>query len=205
MKNFLVLAALTVPLLNGCYTPLLEGAGQAYDASRRPSLHADATVGDPVAEYELGNTYCCQGGGPMDKVSVYDNEKATHWYCQAARRGHGPAQLRLARIYSGHAIQGLNVVLRASALVDTPEIDFGVALTWANIAVKNGVEDAIPLREEIIKKATSKERSKARTLMNEPRTAPCQWAEVFPRAKNAKEKKETNSARTPRNTVQASE
>ena len=107
MNKYTILSAFTALfMLSGCYTPVMEGAGQAYEAGRRQLLEDDATHRDPVAEYELGNTYCCQGGGPMDKMSVYDNQKATHWYCKAAKQSYGPAQLRLARIYAGHPIQG---------------------------------------------------------------------------------------------------
>lgn len=175
-------------LLDGCYTPLIEGAQQGYDASRRESLKTEAASDDPVDEYNLGNNYCCQGGGPMDDMTVYDNNKATHWYCKAARQGYGPAQLQLARLYSGHAIRGLHVALRASALVDTPETDFSVALMWASLAAKNkregDVDDATELRNKITQKATSKERARAATLMKGWRNAPCEWAEVFPQSKN---------------------
>jgi hypothetical protein len=30
-------------------------------------LQADGAAGDPVAQYTLGDTYCCHGGGPMNK------------------------------------------------------------------------------------------------------------------------------------------
>ena len=187
MKNLFLLALLALPLLlDGCYTPLIEGAQEAYDAARRDPLQADAASGNPVAQYKLGDTHCCQGGGPMDKVSIYDNHKATYWYCRAARQGYGPAQSRLARVYSGHPIHGLHIALRASALVGTAETDLGVALMWANVAANNGVDDAVALRDEIMEQATSQERARAATLMKDWRAAPCGWAEVFPLATNTK-------------------
>jgi hypothetical protein len=187
MKNLSLLAILALPLLlDGCYTPLIEGAQQGYDVVRRDSLQAETVSGDPVAQYKLGDTYCCHGGGPMDNLSVYDNHKATFWYCQAARQGYGPAQLRLAQVYSGHPIHGIHLALRVSALVGTAETDLGVALMWASVAANSGIDDAIALRDEITDKATGKERAKASTLMKNWQTASCQWAEVFPLAKNEK-------------------
>jgi hypothetical protein len=179
----------TLLLLDGCYTPVIEGAQQGYDASKRGSLKtAAASSDDPIAQYKLGNNYCCQGGGPMDDLTVYDNNKATHWYCESARQGYGPAQLQLARLYSGHAIRGLHVALRASALVGNAETDLGVALMWASLAANNkgegDIDDATELRNEITEKATSKERAKAAMLTKKWRTASCQWAEVFPPSKS---------------------
>jgi TPR repeat protein len=115
----------------------------------------------------------------MDEVSIYDNEKATYWYCKAAKQGYGPAQLRLARVYSGHPIHGLHVALRASALIGTAETDLGVALMWANVAVNHGVGDAAALRDEIMERSTAKEREGASARIKSWQSAPCQWAEVF--------------------------
>ncbi|OIQ88169.1 hypothetical protein GALL_299410 [mine drainage metagenome] len=192
LNKILPFLTLALPLLlEGCYTPIIEGAQQGYDASRRGSLKTEARESDdPVAEYNLGNNYCCKGGGPMDDLTVYDNIKATHWYCKAARSGYGPAQLQLARLYSGHAIRGLHVALRASALVGTAETDLGVALMWARLAANNkssgDVDDASELQDEITGKATIKERADADALMKKWRTARCQWSEIFPSGPSAK-------------------
>lgn len=189
MKPLLQLVTFCLPLLmNGCYTPLIEGAQQGYDASQRGALKTEAASNIPVDEYNLGNNYCCRGGGPMDGLTIYDNNKATHWYCKAARHGYGPAQLQLARLYSGHAIRGLHVALRASALMDDAETNLSVALMWASIAAKNtgkgDIDDATELRNKITQKATSKQRARAISLIKNWRTAPCEWAEVISRNNN---------------------
>jgi TPR repeat protein len=179
-------------LLSGCYAPLIEGAQQGYDASKREVLKTEGETNDPVAQYQLGSTYCCQGGGPLNDLSIYDNNKATYWYCKAARQGYGPAQLQLARLYSGHAIRGLHVVLRASALVGTTETDLSIALMWARLAADNkrngDIDDATELRDEITANTSGKERSKAAALMRNWQTASCQWGEVFTMAKNINSK-----------------
>jgi Sel1 repeat len=188
MRNLLLLAILaSTSLLDGCYTPLIEGAQEGYDAVRRDPLQAEAISGDAAAQYKLGDTYCCHGGGPMDKVSIYDNHKATYWYCKAVRQGYTPAQLRLAQVYSGHPIHGLHIALRASALVGSAETDPGVALMWASVAAAHGVDDANTLRGEIMEQATTNDRTRASMLLKDWRTAPCRWAEVFPIAANTKQ------------------
>ncbi len=151
-------------------------------------LKHDSTTIDPIEQYKLGNTYCCKGGGPMDDLTIYDNNKATYWYCKSAQQGYGPAQLQLARFYSGHAIRGVHVVLRASALVGTTETDFSSALMWANLAANNkgegDVDDAVELRNKIADKVTDDERKRTASLMKTWRTAACQWDDVFPLIKN---------------------
>ena len=200
MKTALLLAILAATmLLEGCVplplmavagaplivqAPLIEGAQQGYDGIRRDPLHADAASGDPAAQYKLGDTYCCHGGGPMDSASIYDNDKATHWYCQAAHQRYGPAQFRLARLYSGHPIRGVHIALRASAMIGTFPTDPGLALMWASVAADNGVQDAIALRDEITAHATGQQRARAAALKEHWQTAPCRWGEVFPSASN---------------------
>jgi TPR repeat protein len=153
---------------------------------RRDALQSAATKGDPAAQYKLGDTWCCQGGGPLDNVTIYDNHKATEWYCRAARQGYAPAQLRLAQIYSGHPIHGMHVALRASALVGASGTDQGVALMWASVAARHGDDDAVELRDSIRAKATDKELARGATLLGDWKTAPCRWSEVFNTASHAK-------------------
>jgi hypothetical protein len=187
--RFLLLAGMVSLcfLLDGCLTPLTEGANEAYDVYNRDGVVADAASGKPLAQYKLGESYCCQGGGPMDMVSVYDNHKATLWYCRAARQGYAPAQLRLARIYSGRPFHGLRIALRASALIGTNESNPAVALMWARVAANSGINEAVELRNELTEQATSKVRAHAAALMQHWKTAPCRWAEVFPIAGNTKD------------------
>jgi TPR repeat protein len=134
-------------------------------------------------QFKLGDSYCCHGGGPMDSMSVYDNDKATYWYCRSAKQGYAPAQIRLANVYSGHPIHGLHVALRASALVGDVDTDLGVGLLWASVAASHGDEDGRALRDKIAEQASDKERARAAELMKNWRNAPCQWGEVFPQAK----------------------
>ena len=181
--SILLLVFTLTMLLSACYAPVIEGAQQGYDATRRVMLKHDVSPVDPAEQFKLGNTYCCRGGGPLNDMSIYDNSKATFWYCKSARQGYGPAQLQLARLYSGHAIRGVHVILRASALVGTAETDFSSALMWAELAANNtgegDVDDAIELRSKLTNKVTDKERARTVSLMENWQAAACQWNEVM--------------------------
>jgi uncharacterized protein len=184
MRKSLLLALLAFPLLlDGCFTPVIEGATEIHDWYRRDTFDGEAASGDPVAQFKLGNTYCCHAGGPLDAVSIYNNNRATYWYCQAARQGYGPAQLRLAQIYSGHPIKGLRIAQHASAALGNTQTDLGIALLWANIAADQGEPDGVRLRDEITAHATREQRAAAATLIKSWPAAPCRWSEVFPSAK----------------------
>ena len=167
-------------LLGGCLTPFIEGATEIHDSYGRDSFEAKAASGDPIAQYNLGNTYCCQGGGPLDLISVYDNTQATLWYCRSARKGYGPAQLRLAQIYAGHPIQGFRLTQHASSAVGAPQTDLGVALMWASVAAKQNVEKADALHDDLEAQVTPHQRAQASELIRNWRTVACGWAEVFP-------------------------
>jgi TPR repeat protein len=181
--HIIYLVIVFTSLLSACYAPVIEGAQQGYDATRRAMLKHHDEPNSAAEEFKLGNTYCCKGGGPLNDLSIYDNTKATFWYCKSARQGYAPAQLQLARLYSGYAIRGVHIVLRASALVGTSETDFSSALMWAEIAANNkgegDAEDARELRDEISKKVTDQERDISINLKENWRTAPCKWDEVI--------------------------
>ncbi len=185
MKTVLLLALLAFPmLLNGCFTPVIEGATEIHDWYRRDTFDADAASGDPVAQFKLGNTYCCHAGGPLDAVSIHNNNRATYWYCQAAQQGYGPAQLRLAQLYSGHPIKGFRIAQHASAALGNTQTDLSIALMWASIVADQGNQDGVELRDIIAAHATPEQRASAATLTKNWRAAPCRWKEVFPSAKS---------------------
>jgi hypothetical protein len=186
----LLLAACMAPVVIGgiavypsMVSPAIETAHEVHDSSEQEELKVKAASGDHEAEYALGESYCCHVGGPLDHVSVYDNEKATYWYCRAAREGYGPAQLRLAAIYSGHPIHGFRSVQYASAWFGDPGKNMQAALMWANVAAGSGETNATALRERIRDAATPEQRREAEELGAHWHTAPCVWSEVMPAAK----------------------
>jgi TPR repeat protein len=182
MKNIFYLAlCLFILNLAGCYTPVIEGAQQGYDGARRSELQDKAMTGDAAAEYEFGNSYCCKGAGPLKEASIYDNNKATYWYCKSAWQGYAPAQLQLAKIYSGSPIRGLHLVLRASDIVGNDSVNLALAQMWAELAAQGGDEDAADLRDAIIQKTTSKEHQRTEAYLKNWQNAPCRWSSVFPK------------------------
>ena len=173
----LVIAGVAIPTY---ISPAIETAHEAVDSSNQSSLKARAEAGDMVAQYDLGESFCCHVGGPLDRVSVYDNLAATNWYCKSAHQGYGPAQMRLAKIYSGHPGHGFRFMQWASALVGNVESDLAVALLWAKVAAARGDSEGVELRDDIRAHATPAQRVKADALFARWKTAPCRWAEVFP-------------------------
>ena len=161
-------------------TPAMETAQQMGDASNRSALKEKAEAGDRIAQYKLGESFCCRGGGPLDRISVYDNDAATAWYCKSALQDHVPAQLRLAKIYSGHPLSGIRMVQRASALAGNAESDLAVALLWASVAAAHGDAAAVQMRDDIKAQATPEQRAKAEALFADWHAAPCRWSDVFP-------------------------
>lgn len=119
MKIVRLLVSLVIPLqLAACIAPLviggiavpayisspaIETAYQFNDSSSQSSLKAKAESGDRIAQYRLGDSFCCHVGGPLDRISVYDNKEATNWYCKSAHQRacplhHADAVDRMARI-----------------------------------------------------------------------------------------------------------
>jgi TPR repeat protein len=160
-------------------SPAMETAQQQYDASGRDDLKLQAEAGDRIAQFDLAESFCCQGGGPLDRISVYDNELATEWYCKAAHQDYEPAQLRLARIYSGYPLSGLRLTQRLSALLGKTRRDMPTALMWAELAARHGDDDARVSRDWLSSYLTPEQRSQATALLGHWQDVPCRWSQVF--------------------------
>jgi TPR repeat protein len=186
----LVVAGCAAPFMIGglaipqmAISPMMETGSQAYEGNSRVELKKKAETGDHEAEYKLAETYCCRAGGPLDRISVYDNEQATQWYCSAAHAGHVLAQIRLAEIYYGRPIHGFRTIQYISEILGDPPVDMPVALMWASVAAQGDDKKAIRLHDRIDHNATPEERERASALLGEWQTAPCLWSEVIPQAK----------------------
>jgi TPR repeat protein len=169
-------------------SPMMETGQEVYDSKSRVELKKTALTGDHAAETKLAESYCCHTGGPLDRVSVYDNEEATQWYCRAAHAGYVPAQMRLAEIYYGRPLHGFRSIEYFSAIFGDMPVDIPVALMWAKLAAQgdDGKADdskALRLRDRIDRRASDEQRLRADGLLAEWKTAPCIWSEVVPQAK----------------------
>lgn len=173
----IMIVVLAVLPLSGCVGLALQGARMAKDTGERSANHDKAQAGDPKAQYEMGMSWCCQIGGVVG-APIYDNEKATDWLCKAARQDYGPAQLALARIYSGRVRKGGLKQMVVSSIAPGPK-KLATALMWANLANSHEIRGATDLQAEIEKTATPAERAGAKRLGFNWRAAPCTWRQVF--------------------------
>jgi TPR repeat protein len=112
-------------------------------------------------------------------ISVCDNQKATEWLCKSALQNYGPAQYKLALIYSGDEISGLRVLLRATALFGDKASALPIAWVWASKAADNGTDKAESLRDSIGQKLTTAERASATAARSNWQTVPCVWNDVI--------------------------
>jgi TPR repeat protein len=164
-------------------SPIMETGTQVYESKSRVALEKKAATGDLAAEYDLAESFCCHTGGPLDLISVYDNEAATQWFCRAAHADYVPAQMRLAEIYYGRPLHGFRTILYVSAILGDMPVDMPVALMWASRAARDADTNAVRLRERIDKHASPEQRERAAVLLGDWSTAPCLWYEVIPQAR----------------------
>lgn len=175
------LALLLLLPLTGCIGGAIQAAKTAKDLGDRASSLDQAQAGDAEAQYKLGESWCCALGGREIPVAeaVYDNETATEWLCKAARQNYGPAQLELARLYSGRRDRGGLKLKLAGAIAPAPT-NIAVALMWARLATQSKAEGAPKLLAEIAAAAKPGETAEAERLAAAWQTAPCTWREAIP-------------------------
>ena len=131
----------------------------AYDAGDYATALRElpplAEQGDAGAQFTLGNMYYLGHGVPEDYA------EAVRWYRMAAEQGDGGAQFILGLMHvRGHGV---------------PE-DIVQAHKWFNLAATQGDKDAIKNRDDIAKKKTPADISKAQKLARE-------WLAAFKKRK----------------------
>lgn len=172
-----------VPLLlplGGCFGIVGEGMRASKNTGERDKYLAAAERGDAVAQFKVGDSYCCS---PTISDPIYDNRKATRWLCASARQNHAPAMLKLSRIYSGKMVDGLRLAWRtvdgvSNVFASTRE-NLSVAYSWANLAKQHGEADAAKLSQAIWEDMNKEERGKASELLKLGLDIPCEWDAVL--------------------------
>ena len=175
-------------LMAGCTSGTPEGGGGAQDAVYRRvyEIGADETgamAGDPVAQFALGESYCCTvDSKPASLTFVMKdntrNELASEWLCRSARQGYGPAQYQLARIYSGRPFEHGTSHDAADLVVGAPT-NRSIALMWARLAQRRSVANAGELVTAIMREASVADADYALQLLKTWTLAPCTWSEVI--------------------------
>ncbi len=67
---------------------MLASCAKVYDTKmshaqdERLRWEEKAKNGDPVAQFHLGNAYCCGENG------FFDTQEAIKWWCKASQQGH---------------------------------------------------------------------------------------------------------------------
>ncbi len=176
-----LLAVLTLP---GCIGAALHGGRAVIDQSTIAHEEDAAKGGNAVAQYKVGDAYCCAGHGFTSLTK--DNQAATYWFCQAARQDYGPAKLRLARIYAGKLVGDLELEEQLIGLVATTRENKPLSLMWARLGADSGEQkiaaESRKLIAELVKDMPENQREKADSLLIDWKNAPCEWRAVYPQA-----------------------
>ncbi|MGD2133600.1 MAG: hypothetical protein PVI23_12470 [Maricaulaceae bacterium] len=157
--------------LTACVGATVSGATLAAKGSQREGLFPAASAGDPVAQTDLGKSWCCMGPG-------FDTQRATEWFCEAAHQDFAEAQYELGRIYDGDVSRtmapGQKLIRMATAQRDTP-----LSLMWLELAAAQGHEDAADRAEMVRGDMSAEELTESAALAATWRDAPCEFDDVF--------------------------
>jgi TPR repeat protein len=163
--------------LSGCAAAAIQGATRASDNARILANEDAAARGDVSAQMKMGDSHCCTIAG---SAGVLNNQKATEWYCKAAKQGEPRAFYELGRIYSGDLVRGMNAPAKAAAFLTTQRENRPLALMWFNLAVDNNYSDAVGEIGGLRKNMSEAEILEARQAKQDWQNQPCEWNRVYP-------------------------
>lgn len=163
--------------LSGCVAVATQGATRATDNARIAANESAAEAGDVAAQMKLGDSYCCSIAG---SVGVFNNQKATKWYCEATRQGEPRAFYELGRIYSGDLVRGMNAPAKAASLLTTQRENKQLALMWFNLAAEMGYTDAKDEAADLRKDMTGPDVLQSNIRKENWQNQPCEWNSVYP-------------------------
>ena len=173
-RNTLAVCVLLVAAaggLSGCVAAAVNTTTIAVKSAPRDELQPQAEAGDPVAQYELGKSYCCMGPG-------FDTQTATKWLCKAARQKNREAMLELGRIYLGDvsrtAAPGQKLLRLATAKEAMP-----LAYVWLTRASANGHPKAEEWLQKLASRMTDEDMRLATQFDQKWPDIPCEYDQVF--------------------------
>jgi len=175
MRVFGILAM--AAMLSGCAAVAIQGASRAKDNAVIAGNESAAAAGDVKAQMKMGDAHCCTIAG---SAGVLNNQKATEWYCMAAKAGDPRAKYELGRIYSGDLVRGMNAPAKLGALVTTQRENKPLALMWFNLAADVGYDGAAKKATQLSEDMTASERMQASLRQEDWRNQACAWNAVYP-------------------------
>lgn len=173
-KKILALLALTL-LFGGCATAVIEGGNIAKDKSTIKKNIVKARAGDPVAQFKIGDAYCCsvhQGSG------FYNTRVAVGWLCASASQGYGLAMYKLGKIYSGDVVDGVRLGRRLAQLIAGTSENRAVAYAWLAQAKAHGMVEASEPADEVWNDMSVAEQNAAQRLLQNGLRTTCRWEDA---------------------------
>ncbi len=176
----IIISMVSIGLITGCVAAVFEGGHIAVDEARRAEYQRDADRGDKIAQYKLGNSYCCS----TEKSGVaYDTEVAVAWLCASARQGYAPAMYKLGKIYSGDLVDGLRLLRRATTglneLATGNATSLPISYSWLRLADQHGEPDARARMEKVRKSMSSADIQRSDLLASKGLNIPCEMDQAL--------------------------
>jgi TPR repeat protein len=114
---------------------VLGACSTTNKSETKSELRQRAQSGDIDARYQLGERYA--------DATFANKPEAIYWLCLAAREGHVPAQMRLAKLFEAEAASGSNDAGKSRLS------NKGSAYFWYTAAASQGDDQAFSSREAL--------------------------------------------------------
>jgi TPR repeat protein len=122
----------TIQLTLLAVVAVLGACSTTSKTETKSELTQRAQSGDIDARYQLGEKYA--------DAAFSNKPEAIYWLCLAAREGHVPAQMRLAKLYEAEAASGYNITGKGRLS------NKGSAYFWYTAAASQGDDRAFTSR-----------------------------------------------------------
>lgn len=154
-------------ILSSCAAMVVEGAKAGHSKSQRVKYEKAAMAGDPKAQFELAESYCCGFGG------YYDNNEAYRWYCQAAKQGYAESMYKLGIFFrGGEGLAGPVTMIREKGSMPK---DNGFSYAFLYMASQTGHEEATEKAKKVYKEMTQSEYNKSNYIYHNAQSLTCNF------------------------------